>query len=262
MPGIKNVYLPIMRQHVRSGSQWAVEMGTDYWLQPSPGFDQFGAASTATGDELAEKGWVATSLVNTAGSGADFGAGALGLADKGVPNHALTNASADLLKSPVIFGSYDHMWGAARVAGMNRLPTDLVAEFWGSMSVFANDEPRSGWGFFEDGGSPATEADQLAWISSDTTNFQIGGNAATPVNGAGSNQAADAAWHLFEIRIRRDSAGVATAFWKIDGIAQEAAGVGLAIINDEMPCGFGFHALTTNRPLLGLTHVFYDWSAR
>lgn len=256
MPGIKPFYLPIARQHVRAGSRWNHEIGTDYWLMPAPALDQAAAANTATGDELAENGWVATSLVNTAGSGADFGAGALGAADKGTPNHFLTNASGDLLKSPIIFGSYDHMWGAARVAGMKSLPTDLVAEFWGAMTVGSADEPRSGWGFVEDGGSPATEADQLAWISCDSANFQIGGNAGTPVNGAAS----DALWHLFETRIRRDTSGVAVAFWSIDGALQSTTG--LTIANDEMPCCFGFHALTTNRPALGLTHVYYDWSKR
>lgn len=257
MPGLKNFYLPVTRKHVRAGARWNHEIGTDYWLQPAPALDQAGVASTATGDELAENGWVATSLVNTGGSGADFGAGALGTADKGTPNHFLTNASGDLLKSPVLFGSYDHMWGASRVAGMKSLPTDLVAEFWGAMTVHTADEPTSGWGFVEDGGTPATEADQLAWISSDGTNFQIGTNAGTPVNGAVD----DALWHLFEIRIRRDADGVAKAYWSIDGGADQAV-AGLAITNDEFPVSFGFHALTTNRPALGLTHVYYDWSKR
>lgn len=34
----------------------------------------------------------------------------------------------------------------------------------------------------------------------------------------------------------------------------------LSITGDEFPAKFGFHALTTNRPALGLTHVFYDWN--
>lgn len=256
MPGLKNFYLPVARKHVRAGARWAHEIGTDYWLQPSPGLDQAAAASTATGDELAENGWIATSLVNTAGSGADFGAGAGGLADKGTPTHFLTNASGDLLQSPALFGSYDHMWGAARVAGMKHLPTDLVAEFWGAMTVHSADEPRSGWGFNEDAGSIATQADQLVFISSDGTNFQIATNAGTPVNGALD----DALWHLFEIRIRRDTSGVCVAFWSIDGTLQSTTG--LTLTTDEFPAGFGFHALTTNRPGLGLSHVYYDWSAR
>ena len=80
----RNIYLPLARQHVRAGSRWMHEAGTDYWLMPAGGAvtDPFGAASTATGDELAENGWVATSLVNTAGSGADF----MSAADKAAPS--------------------------------------------------------------------------------------------------------------------------------------------------------------------------------
>lgn len=247
-PESKNFWLPLARQHVRAGSRWAHEIGTDYWLQPSAGFDQAAAASTATGDELAENGWVATSLVNTAGAGADFRSSS----DR-APNHFLTNASADLLKSPIIFGDYDHMWAAAKVAGKRTLPTSLIAEFMGSMTVHSADEPRSGWGFVEDGGSPATEADQLAWISSDGTSFQLGTNAGTPVDGA----ADDALWHRFEIEIRFGTDGLVQAFWRIDGTLQSTTG--LAVTTDEFPCCFGFHALTTNRPALGITHVYYDW---
>src|SRR3990167_5162807 len=113
----KKFYLPITRKHVRAGSRWAHEIGTDYWLHPTSGLDQAGAASTATGDELAENGWIATSLVNTVGSGADFGSSS----DPGTPNHFLTNATGDLLESPRLFGTYSHMRAAADIAGMASL---------------------------------------------------------------------------------------------------------------------------------------------
>lgn len=232
------------RVHITKGAEWGHSMGTDYWLIPNPGLDIAGSASTATGDELAENGWTATSLVNTAGSGADF----MSNADRGTPNHFLTNASADLLKSPAIFGDYAHWLAASRILGYE--PTKLIAEFMGAMTVHTADEPRSGWGFVEDGGSPATEADQLAWISSDGTNFQIAGNAGTPINGA----ADDANWHLFRIVLNRLT-GLVT--WEIDG-ASQAMSSSLAITADEFPACFGFHALTTNRPALGTTHVYYE----
>ena len=45
------------------------------------------------------------------------------------------------------------------------------------MSVHTADEPTSGWGLFEDGATISTEADQLAFISSDSANFQLAANA-------------------------------------------------------------------------------------
>jgi hypothetical protein len=242
--------LVLARKHVTKAAEWGHTLGTDYWIQFNTGLDILAAASTATGDEVAENGWTATSLVNTAGSGADFGS----TTDKGTPSHALTNASADLLTSPAIFGDYVHMRAASDLVGRKQLPNRLIAEFWGAMTVHSADEPRSGWGFIEDGGSPATEADQLAFISSDGTNFQIGANAGTPVN----LTADDASWHLFRIELDRNSGKVSAA---IDGTyyLTKNSSTTLSITGDEFPAKFGFHALTTNRPALGLTHVYYDW---
>lgn len=239
----------LARRHVTLGSQWGNAMGTDYWLTMNSGFDEAAAASTATTDELAEAGWTATSLVNTAGSAADFGSSS----DKGTPNHFLTNASADLLSSPAIFGDYAHMQAAAKMLGRQALPKYLIAEFYGAMTVASADEPRSGWGFIEDGGSAATQADQLAYISCNGTNWTLNANAATPV--VLSTTALDTGWHKFTIILNR-ATGLVTA--KIDDTLQTQSAT-LAITNDEFPCKFGFHALTTNRPALGLTHISYDW---
>jgi hypothetical protein len=244
-------YTFLARKHVLKGAEWGNTMGTDYWLQVNPGLDIAGAAATATGDELAENGWVATSLVNTAPSGADFGSSS----DVGIPAHLLTNASSDLLSSPTIFGDYAHMHAASRIVGRSILPRRLIAEFWGSMSVNSADEVRSGWGFIEDGGTPATEADQQGFITSDSVNFQIAANAGTPINGTTT---LDTAWHLFKIILDRTT-GLIT--WAIDGVSQVMSTT-LAITNDEFPLKFGFHAFTTNRPLLGLTHIYYDWNQR
>jgi hypothetical protein len=238
-------YLPLIRTHV-SGPYWARDFGTDFWLIPSPAASE--AASTATVDNLVEGGWTATSLVDTAGSAGDFGASA----DLGVPNHFLTNASGDLLASPAIFGNYEHMWKAMRLAGLNALPKKLVCEFWGAMSVHSANEPTTGWGFFEDGATISTEADQLAFISTDATNFQLaanGGGGALEDVGA----ADDALWHLFTLELDVSSA---LTYWYIDGTVQGS----VAVTVDEAPFKFGFHALTTNRPLLGTVHIYYSWS--
>jgi len=251
----KKYYLPITRQHVRSGSRWAHEIGTDYWLHITTGLDQAGAASTATGDELAENGWIATSLVNTAGAGGDFGS--LGDTTR-TPNHFLTDASGDLLESPRMFGSREHMLAAADIAGMRNPPRFLIARFWGAMTVHSADEPRSGWGFGEDAGAVATEAIQQGFISSDGTNFQIGSNAGTPVNLTTD----DATWHEFAIVLavtEQKAYGYVDPTWRFGSPPLGAALGSVDITADEAPYFFGFHALTTNRPALGLTHVYYEW---
>lgn len=251
----RKYYQTLSRQHVRAGSRWAHEIGTDYWLQMTSGLDQAGAASTATGDELAENGWIATSLVNTVGSADTFGT----YITTAAPNHFLTNASGDLLESPRMFGTYSHMRAAADIVGSRALPEYLIARFWGAMTVHSADEPRSGWGFTEDAGGVETEATQAAWISTDGTSFQIGANAGTPVD----LQADDALWHEFAIVLSR-TAQIAYAFidptWRAYDQPPLSLALGsIALTATEAPYCFGFHALTTNRPALGLTHLYYDF---
>jgi len=254
--------LPIRRVHVNAGWKWAHEVGTDYWLHPTNGLDQAAAASTALGPLLAENGWVATSLTNTAGSAADFRGGVFtpgtgknrdgSFVDTGIPSHFLTNASGDLLTSPSMFGNADDMEAAAELAGMRNLPNILGLSWWGAMTVHSAAELNSGWGFVEDGGSPDTAADAIVFLYSDSSNFAIQTNG-TIVGSAGA--ADDALYHKFRIEI--DFNGFTT--WWIDGALQERNDVD--ITDDQFPCRFGFHALTTNRPTLGLTHVYYDWGS-
>ena len=71
LSNLKSAFLPITRVHVTEGFRWGQAAGTDYWLNFNSGFDLMVAASTALGEQLAENGWVATSMVNTAGSGGD-----------------------------------------------------------------------------------------------------------------------------------------------------------------------------------------------
>lgn len=259
---VKGIYLPLARQHVRAGARWAHEVGTDYWLRPSGGLDQAAAASTATGDELAENGWVATSLVNTAGLGGDFRGGVFtkvagktrdgSFADAGAPSHFLTNADNDLLSSPALFGNADDMQAAATIAGQANLPNILGAVFWGAMTVHSAAELDSGWGFIEDDGSPATAGDAIAFIYTDGANFAIQSNG-TLVGAVGA--ADDALWHTFRLEI--DFAGFLS--WWIDGTLQARNAITLPA--DEWPAKFGFAAGVTNRPGLGLTRVYYDWGS-
>lgn len=257
MPPLGRKYYQVLaRQHVRAGSRWAHEMGTDFWLHPTSGLDQAGAASTATGDELAENGWIATSLVNTAGSGGTFGTSVT----TAPPPHFLTNASGDLLESPAFLGTYSHMRAAADMVGSRDMPRFLIARFFGAMTVHTANEPRTGWGFGEDAGGVATEAIQAAWISSDGTNFQIGANAGTPVDMV----ADDALWHEFAIVmdvLNQTSYGYVDPTWRAYDPPPLGSALGsVAIVATEAPYFFGMHALTTNRPGLGLTHLYYDFS--
>ena len=267
-PNIKNFYLPVTRQHVLSGAQWGNMAGTDYWLVFNPSFDIMAAAATTVGEQLAENGWTATSMANTAGSGGDFAGGVLTKAtvtgphtgpfggtygDAGTPNHALTNATGDLLDSPAIFGDAAHMEMAAIIAGKSIRPRYLIADFWAAFTVASADETTSAIGFFEDGGSADTEADQYAVVRSNGVNFLLQGNAATLTTLA----LISTTWHKWKIVLEFNGASGPNIYAYIDGARQSAtAGVGLS---DEFPLSFGMHSLTTNRQGLGLTHIYYDW---
>ncbi len=243
----QSAYLPLMRKHVM-GPDWVRQPGTDFWVMP--GLVAGAAASTANIEQLVEGGWIGTDLVDTVGGGGDL----LSADDVGIPNHFLTDGSGDLLRSPSIFGDHAHALQAQRIAGMTKLPTDLILEFKGAMTVHSADEPTSGWGFLEDVGAASSEAAQLAFISSDSSNFQLASNAgAGALTDAGA--ADDAAWHVFKIRLNRADA---LAYWYIDDVRQGS----VAITGDEVPAAFGFHALSTNRPGLGWAHIYYDWDVR
>ena len=253
--------LPVRRVHVNAGWKWAHEVGTDYWLQPTSDFDQ-AQGTSATFLTLIDNGWLATSLVNTFGSGADFRGGVFtpgtgknrdgAFADAGIPNHLLTDADNDVLQSPTMFGNADDMQGATELAGMRNLPNILGVSFWGAMTTNGSDEKNAHWGFFQDGGTPLNAADAVASIYSDSANFALQ-TADAVVGSAGLT--VDAAWHYF--RIELDFHGFLT--WWIDGALQERNSV--AIIIDQFPCSFGFAATGNNKPGLGLTHVYYDWGS-
>ncbi len=252
------------RVHVLEGYRWGQAAGTDYWLNINSGFDIFAAAATTVGEQLAENGWTATSLVNTAGSGSDFGGGAQTAvvtpygtiqvgADVGIPNHVLTDASGDLLASPAIFGNYTHMNQARRLLGRQTLPRFLICEVMAAFTVASANEVTSAIGFFEDGATVSVEADQYAVIISDGTNFKLTANAATLATGP----VIDTAWHTWQIVLDYQGAAGPNIYAYVDGaIFSATAGVG---IQDEFPLKFGLHTLTTNRLGLAMAHVYYSW---
>ena len=268
-PSIKNFYLPVTRLHVPQGSQWGHTAGTDYWLLFNPAVDLMATATAGTiVDELVDGGWTATSMVNTAGSGSDFGGGVFtpstskfvktgpfdgSYGDIGTPNHALTNASGDILLSPAIFGDAVHMEMAAIIAGKSIRPRYLIADFWAAFTVASADEVTSAVGFFEDGATASTEADQYAVIKSNGVNFQLAGNAATLDTGP----LISTTWHKWKIVLQFNGASAPNIYWYVDGAIQNTTPA--AGISDEFPLKFGLHALTTNRIGLGGVHISYDW---
>ena len=268
-PNIKNFYLPTTRVHVLRGSDWGQSAGTDFWLLFNPAADLMATATAGTMvDELVDGGWTATSMVNTAGSGADAGGGLLTkvagagpkssplggtYGDAGTPNHALTNGSGDILLSPAVFGDAVHMEMAALLVGKTVLPRYLIADFWAAFTVASANEVTSVIGFYEDGATASTEADQYACIYSNGTNFKLNGNAANMSTGA----AIDTNWHKWKIVLQFNGATGPNCYWYIDNTLQSTtAGVGA---QDEFPLKFGMHSLTTNRQGLGAVRIYYDW---
>jgi hypothetical protein len=262
----KNFYLPLARQHVRRGRDWGAMAGTDYWLNHQPTDDIYGAESATDPSEafvLPVFGWIATSMANTAGAGADFGGGVFtpgvddpthgSFADPASPNHVLTNASGDLLGSPAIFGDAYHMWQAAKMLGKRTLPRFLIAEFAAAFTVASADEVTSAIGFFEDDATISTEADQYAVIYSDGVNFKLAGNAAAMATGP----LIATTWALWKIVLEfKGATGPSCYAYRNGVIFSRTAGVG---VQDEFPLRFGLHSLTTNRQGLGPLHIYYDY---
>lgn len=250
----QKIYLPLARKHITKAQDWAHSIGTDYWFTPSAGIDVF-AAATATGIELAEHGWTTTSLVNTAGSGADFGSSS----DVGTPVSVLTDATADLLESPAIFGTYPHMRAAADIAGMADLPRFLIARFWGAGVVVSNAaEGHSGWGFVEDGGAVSTAADHAAFIGSDGTNFVFNANGGTAQS---MGTAADTTWREWAIVMavtEQKAYAYLAPSWRFGSPPLGTAAASLTLTTDEAPYSFGMHALT-NDFTMGVLHIYYEW---
>src|SRR3990167_9730579 len=137
--------VPPTRVHVTKPEDWNRSAGTDYWAFFGPEAITAAAGSSAL---LTDSGWVITSIIDTAGTGADL----LATGDRANPAHALTNAAGDLIQSPSIFGDYGHAQMAASILGYQ--PTKLGVEFYGAMTTHAVDElTRAGWGVVEAGGT-------------------------------------------------------------------------------------------------------------
>lgn len=256
MAGIKDFYLPLARKHVMA-DRWQDTVGTDYWMHPA----LLMGTTVAGSNRAIDNGWTLEAEHGVAGSGGDFLGDGLTAGnihspvDPGIPPHVALLATGDILASPPVFGTYDHAYAAMRIAGKRSLPTRLVTEVRAAFTTASADEPTSGFGLFEDATTTttATEALQLAFISSNSANFELNTNASTSLTDVGA--AVDNAWHNFVIEMLFGTDGVARANWYIDGAFQ-----GYIIpTTDEAPYAFGAHTLTTNVVKIGPVHIFYDW---
>ena len=229
------------RVHVMDARSWSTQVGTDYWAN-------FGLGSTIVSaggsrEVITVFDWTATSLVETAMTGGgDF----LSTSDFSVPAHILTDASADLLESPSLFGDGSQAEAVAEILGHD--PTTMSCEWYGSFTAVTGTSNRSGFGLVQDGGAAGTAADQLAWIFTDGTNFTIRSSGDSDVGALD-----DTDWHTWKIVVSNGSATDAVE-WFIDGTSQGT----FNRLEDQWPVSWGMHALTTNRPAVAWLHIWYS----
>ena len=92
-----------------------------------------------------------------------------------------------------------------------------------------------------------------AFSASNSANFELNGNAATMATGP----AVATTWALWKIVLEHQGATGPKVYAYRNGTAfSTTPGTGA---QDEFPLKFGFHALTTNRIGLGLTHIYCDY---
>ena len=234
----------IRRVHVQTPEEWNRAAGTDYWAVFGPETISAAAGSSAL---ITDSGWVATSLVETAGTGADL----LASGDRTSPPHVLTDAASDLLQSPAIFGDYMHAQIAASILGFQ--PTKLIAEFGFNFTVGTGNETASAIGFVEAGGSVVVANDAAATIFSDGTNFKLRTGAATGAAGP----AIGALWRVGRIALDSSvAAGTGMLSGSIDGVALPVTDVQLEL--NPYSFGFGIVAAGTNRIGLSFVHIWYE----
>jgi hypothetical protein len=236
----RDINVDARRVHVRDGRDWQKMAGTDFWLHPATLHLTAEATNAPT---LATGGWTTTSLTVSLGAGGDFGASA----DPGDGPCFVTNAASDLLNSPALFGSYEHMKMAEDI--LRYVPDKLILEWLFRFSTVVNNETATALGFVEDAGSPIVANDAMAMIFSDGTNFRIRSGAATGAAGP----AVDTATHCGRIEISK--AGQ-TAIGYSDGVLLPS----VALQSDLWPAkiGGGVVAAGVNVLRMGILHVWYE----
>lgn len=241
MGGFGQGYKPSNRLHVEDPRNWAISMGTDFWLGSYPSTAVL-AGTAGGGVLLSEYGWTTTTLAHVAGLSGDFFSAAV----PGVPGYIQFTAASDLLMSPSIFGDAAHVAQAARILGYR--PTSLNMECYAAFLAEGSNEPSTAFGFVQAGASPITAAaaGQFACISSNATNFELNSSAASDAGAASEN-----AWHLWKVKITG-----AGSEWFIDGASQGSIALVAAVFPLRFGCGVV--AAGNNTIALNSVHIYYD----
>ena len=119
---------------------------------------------------------------------------------------------------------------------------------YATFTVINTASDTTGFGWVEDGGSGIVGADQIAYITSDGTNFLFKNDTVSDTSIA----VADTNPHLFRIKVTS-----ASIEWFIDDVSQGT----IALKTDEWPASFGAGALATtgaNFFHIGWAHIFYE----
>lgn len=213
-----------------SSQSWYRSLGTDY-------ISVFGTATAYTG-------WTYTgtpSLIANASDG-DF----LSLTDHNPPGLRLaTIASAQSLRlQRLMFGSRAHMKAAADVLGYepSRLCFRAIAQF----EVASANEAQTGFGLVTTISATSTNAQKVAWISSDSANFVVRSDTNTDTGAA-----VDTNWHDWLVVL--DGSNIE---WFIDGASQGTC----ALQTDAYGCAFQVNGASsrTNIPAISTLHVWYE----
>lgn len=226
-----------LRHHVRA-KDWCCMPGTDFWLgagnaDPFTTANLNGVAPANIVVGLDGFGWTVTSVAFTNTATGDF----ISSADDTPPN-ANSDAQNDLLRSPLIFGSYAHALAAGQFLGY--MPTKMVCEFYAAFTTASSDENGSYIGLWNAAGI-------ATGVYSDGTNFQLYDGATTEAGAA-----VDTSYHQWRLTLDRVNR---TVTWYIDGVSQGSQ----AVVADRWPAGFGFNAGgANNRIALSWGHLFYE----
>ncbi len=224
--------------HVDDASHWDDRLGTDYDFTPSAAQ----IAGTGNREDLTDVGWSKTGLTFVPGSGADF----LTEAVPGIPPHYTLDGASNLLQSPDKFGNFEHCDGAADHLGYH--PTTMMWEGWFQFSVTGSNEPASGIGLVDAGGSIITAGDAVAVIHSNGSNFVCRSSADSDVGAV-----VDTDWHRGGIVL---SLGTTDKIeWFIDRVSQGT----LDLRTGVMPLAWGAGAVSAgnNRLAFGHQHISY-----
>ena len=229
---------PPSRVHVYSPQLWGNTLATDYWA-----FFNDADQVAGGGDDLGGHGWpVATGYGITGGAGADL----LSSSDIGSSPGFFFDTAGDALDSPAMFGDFSHGRMVQELLGY--FPTKLTMDCYARF-VANNNETATGFGFIQDGGTPLTIADHLAYIFTDGTNFGLR-EGEGPTSDAGATDDTDA--HLWRIILTGT-----TAEWFIDGTSQGT----ITLLGDQFPVSFGIATLAStgaNDPVVAWVHIFYE----